>query len=68
MDFWDLGDTGPDDSLRRPEPPRKLHIVRLHDEPILVSPAATAVPRAADKRRKPKPLRLVLTPRKGSAG
>ena len=66
MDFWDLGDA-PDDSPRRqPEPPRTLHIVRLHEEPIPVPLAQRVATRVADKRRKPKPLRLVLTPRKGS--
>ena len=67
MDFWDLGDNVPDDSLRRrPDPPRTLHIVRLHEEPLPVSLAPSVAKRALDKRRKPKPLRLVISSRKNS--
>jgi hypothetical protein len=57
MDFWDLGDHVPDDSLRRPGPSALTpHIVRLHeDEEALPDSRPSGLPsREVDNVRKPR--------------
>jgi hypothetical protein len=66
MEFWDLGDFFPDDSLRRrQEPALKPRIVRLHEDEG-EDASDDSKPSAESIEVRPRKLRFVVPARKSS--